>query len=770
MAALSMSDDPEPLSLAEADTSALAAAIEAINAGAFDQACPVLDRIIATLIASVPPGAPPPPAAAPALVARGTARALRRDLAAAIDDFTAAISAAPGYCDSWKRRGQARAAVGDYAAAIDDLAQAARLAPSPSDKADALAERAGAQRASLDLARAAADLERAVAADPTALRAWCELGQARTGLGALPGAVIAYERALDLNATSLDAWVGLLHAHKEAASSDAALSVFDKLSAAAAKALTPVPATARRLLTLLLLGLGRQAACVRACDALLTGPPAPPPGALRAETLYTRGLCLLTLGRFQDAATTLTECVATPLGDAPSEDARAASAGAFYLRSHAAWLSARLDVPVATFSYDADVEAEFKEAWCKKAPPTAAVAAAAPDARSAPPPPPPPRPLPPPPSADDLAALVRAGDAVGGLLQYRCQGFLPNARARRAAGLAALQYAQALLSLASARLAHCDVVVSAGASSPPAPHAFAWRDGADIVVKWRQLGEPGDQVVWVDTLTRAEFEAGFGSHTPIFTGQTSTARYGALTARAVALFRDCATSADAVVDAAGARVPLDPGTARTALGPRAASSPADLLAALGRDAFITVPVAAVKTGRVLDGTRLTVARGADKVPDGVDLSIRTPVTPARWAAYAAELAPHFDDLIDSVASRDAVRGGAAALALAYYWFNFMPLARGSAAVGFASLLGALLATGSPAASEPPPGVQIDWDAILARSPGEFEASVAPWLLRGGKSTLATAAAVDVEALPDVGTVLASTRARIAALNWPEPGP
>ena len=361
------------------------------------------------------------------------------------------------------------------------------------------------------------------------------------------------------------------------------------------------------------------------------------------------------------------------------------------------------------------------------------------------------------------------GDAIGALLQYRCQGFLPNARARRAAGLAALQYAQALRSLATARAAHRDVVVSAGASSPPAPHAFAWRDGADIVVKWRQLGEPGDQVVWVDTLTRAEFEAGFGSHTPIFTGQTSTARYGALTARAVALFGDCATCAGAVVDAAGARVPLDPGTVRAA-AVAAASTPSDLLAALGRDAFITVPVAAVKTGGTLDGTRLTIAQGGDRVPDGVDLSIRTPVTPARWTAYAAELAPHFDDLVDSVASRDAVRGGAAALALAYYWFNFMPLARGSAAVGFASLLGALLATGSPAASEPPPGVQIDWDAILVRSPGEFEAAVAPWLLCGERSALASAAAVDVEALPDVGTVLSTTRARIAALNWPEAGP
>jgi hypothetical protein len=43
--------------------------------------------------------------------------------------------------------------------------------------------------------------------------------------------------------------------------------------------------------------------------------------------------------------------------------------------------------------------------------------------------------------------------------------------------------------------------------------------------RWRQLSEPNDQVVWVDLLTRREFEAGFGSHTPMFSGQTKCVRY-----------------------------------------------------------------------------------------------------------------------------------------------------------------------------------------------------------------------------------------------------
>jgi hypothetical protein len=94
----------------------------------------------------------------------------------------------------------------------------------------------------------------------------------------------------------------------------------------------------------------------------------------------------------------------------------------------------------------------------------------------------------------------------------------------------------------------------------------------------------------------------------------------------------------------------------------------------------------------------------------------------------------------------------------------MPLARGSAAVGFACLLGALLAVGSPAASPPPPGVQVDWDAMLAPSPDAFRAAVSPWLLAPVRSAEGDAAAVDVGGVPGVGAVLATHRARFAALD------
>lgn len=39
-----------------------------------------------------------------------------------------------------------------------------------------------------------------------------------------------------------------------------------------------------------------------------------------------------------------------------------------------------------------------------------------------------------------------------------------------------------------------DVTAPAGASGNPEPHSFGWRDAMDIIVKWRQLSEPNDQV------------------------------------------------------------------------------------------------------------------------------------------------------------------------------------------------------------------------------------------------------------------------------------
>ena len=87
----------------------------------------------------------------------------------------------------------------------------------------------------------------------------------------------------------------------------------------------------------------------------------------------------------------------------------------------------------------------LQELWCKKMPPTARLfqvyrPQAQPEPEQAPP-------LLGGPNQDALRGLIRTADGLGALLQYRQQGFLPNKRQQRMAGLAAIEFAQAVRNL-----------------------------------------------------------------------------------------------------------------------------------------------------------------------------------------------------------------------------------------------------------------------------------------------------------------------------------
>lgn len=76
------------------------------------------------------------------------------------------------------------------------------------------------------------------------------------------------------------------------------------------------------------------------------------------------------------------------------------------------------------------------------------------------------------------------------------------------------------------------------------------------------------------------------------------------------------------------------------------------------------------------------------------------------------------------------------LLFAYFWYNFMPLARGTAAVGYTTILALFLAAGMPVVSPIPEDEQTDWEAILAQDARSFiratgEAWLFPAPLRDG---------------------------------------
>jgi hypothetical protein len=64
------------------------------------------------------------------------------------------------------------------------------------------------------------------------------------------------------------------------------------------------------------------------------------------------------------------------------------------------------------------------------------------------------------------------------------------------------------------------------------------------------------QVLWVDRLTPEEFKSGFGSHTPMFSGQTKCVRYYMNCTRALKLFSSIIQKQGYVVDADNKQVHL----------------------------------------------------------------------------------------------------------------------------------------------------------------------------------------------------------------------
>ena len=63
---------------------------------------------------------------------------------------------------------------------------------------------------------------------------------------------------------------------------------------------------------------------------------------------------------------------------------------------------------------------------------------------------------------------------------------------------------------------------------------------------------------------------------------------------------------------------------------------------------------------------------------------------------------------------DKPKAAEAILHYAYYWYNFMPLARGSAAVGYTTILSLFWALDMPISESIPKDYQVDWEAILCQ--------------------------------------------------------
>ncbi|CAL1372059.1 unnamed protein product [Linum trigynum] len=749
----------------------LSRGIAQVNEGKYSSAVGIFDQILRE-----DPNYPE------ALIGRGTSYAFQRELEAAIADFSKAIAVKPSAGEAWKRRGQARAALGESAEAIADLTKALEFEP---NSPDILHERGIVNFKFKDFYAAIEDLSTCVKLDVENKSAYTYLGLALSSIGEHKRGEEAHLKSIQLDRSFLEAWGHLAQFYHDLANSTKALDCIQQVLQIDARF-----AKGYHLRGLLMHGMGEHRKAIKDLSVGLTIE------SSNIECLYIRASCYHAIGEYAEA---VKDYDATLDVELDSMEKFVLQCLAFYQKEIALYTASKINTEFSWFDVDGDIDPLFKEYWCKRLHPKNVCEKVYRQ----------------PPLRESLkrgklkkhdfaitkqkAVLLAAADSIGKKIQYECPGFLPNRRQHRMAGLAVIEVAQKVskawrslqaewkhsnkssskngkrprrrINVASQNRGGAGCSTSSGSETSTsysitedrssARYMLSWHDLYSLAVRWRQISEPCDPVVWINKLSE-EFNSGFGSHTPMILGQAKVVRYYPNYERTLQVAKNVMkkklyvySKNDNVIDISEDEKLHEIMVAETC---------SDLYRAVGEDFWLaTWCNSTAFEGKQLEGTRIALVKMGEL---GFDYAIKTPCTPSRWEDFDAEMAMAWDALCNTYCGEnygstdfdvlENVR--AAMLRMTYYWYNFMPLSRGSAAVGFIVLLGLLLAANMEFTGQIPKGLQVDWEAILNYDPNSFVDSVKSWLYPSLKVTTSW------KDYPDVASTFETTGSVVAALS------
>ncbi|CAI5487594.1 unnamed protein product [Closterium sp. Naga37s-1] len=304
-----------------------------------------------------------------------------------------------------------------------------------------------------------------------------------------------------------------------------------------------------------------------------------------------------------------------------------------------------------------------------------------------------------------------------------------------------------------------------------------WRDVFEVVAQWRQIANPTDATFWKHSLLSPQRVA-VRSTMPIHVYNFETVKYYPVHPRAVALTRATLLENEEAFDANYTRfnfpcllqlhVPAAPCflpsavPSLSALSIEAASDLAELHAAVGQDfTALTLIHSALHPRQRIPATEFQVKR----TNHSYDFYTETAMDADRWSKCDAEMTAAWESLCTAVLDARTQaedpqlyrhRIQHAILRLAFFWFQVMPLTRGSAMGGMVAILGLSMAADMQTTALIPPNVHVDWEALLSTRHEDFAAQVHPWLY----------AAVQASPwhLPLVHQVLSTPRLVLAALT------
>uniref|UniRef100_A0A287D180 Tetratricopeptide repeat domain 13 n=1 Tax=Ictidomys tridecemlineatus TaxID=43179 RepID=A0A287D180_ICTTR len=475
---------------------------------------------------------------------------------------------------------------------------------------------------------------------------------------------------------------------------------------------------------------------------------------------YMKGLSHVAMGQFYEGIKAQTKVMLNdPL---PGQKASPEYLKVKYLREYSRYLHAHLDTPLTEYSVDVDLPGSFKDHWAKSLPFLIEDYEEQPGLQ---------------PHIKDVLhqsfesykpgvqELICVADRLGSLMQYETPGFLPNKRIHRAMGLAALEVMQAV------QRTWTNGKVRMGGRT----RLMQWRDMFDIAVRWRRVADPDQPVLWLDQMPARSLSRGFNNHINLIRGQVINMRYLEYFEKILHFIKD------RILVYHGANNPKGLLEVREAL--EKVHKVEDLLPIMKqfntktKDGFtVNTKVPSLRDqGKEHDGFTITVT--GDKVGN-ILFSVETQTTEERTQLYHAEIDALYKDLTarGKVLILSSEFGEADAvcnliLSLVYYFYNLMPLSRGSSVIAYSVIVGALMASGKEVAGKIPKGKVrechwgpagwgldlVDFEAMTAPGSEAFSRIAKSWMNLKSISP-------SYKALPSVSETFPTLRSMIEVLN------
>ncbi|KAM9051606.1 tetratricopeptide repeat protein 13 isoform 5-T5 [Megaptera novaeangliae] len=471
---------------------------------------------------------------------------------------------------------------------------------------------------------------------------------------------------------------------------------------------------------------------------------------------YMKGLSHVAMGQFYEGIKAQTKVMLNdPL---PGQKASPEYLKVKYLREYSRYLHAHLDTPLTEYNIDADLPGSFKDHWAKNLPFLIEDYEEQPGLQ---------------PHIKDVLhqnfesykpevqELICVADRLGSLMQYETPGFLPNKRIHRAMGLAALEVMQAVQR----------TWTSSKVRMNGKTRLMQWRDMFDIAVKWRRIADPDQPVLWLDQMPARSLSRGFNNHVNLIRGQVINMRYLEYFEKILHFIKDrilvyhgCHLSVFPFLRANNPKGLLE---VREAL--EKVHKVEDLLPIMKqfntktKDGFtVNTKVPSLKDqGKEYDGFTITIT--GDKVGN-ILFSVETQTTEERTQLYHAEIDALYKDLTakgkvlilsSEFGETDAV--GNLILSLVYYFYNLMPLSRGSSVIAYSVIVGALMASGKEVAGKIPKGKLVDFEAMTAPGSEAFSKIAKSWMNLKSISP-------SYKTLPSVSETFPTLRSMIEVLN------